>query len=194
MLNIFEKPWLLLIVAVVSLLITLIIRRIIPEKKNKWQLLLPTLIAISAFGLDFFIRTDLEKINMVISTAVRAVEQEDCNTIKELISENYSDSYHPTKNTLLRHCTAVLSKSLIKKNIKRVLAVEISGPKAIVTLTVRIIFDKRGYAYQSYQSEMLTKSKLELQQQDDRWLINRVEVLEINRQPIGWRKLKQISW
>ena len=52
-------------------------------------------------------------------------------------------------------------------------------------------FDKNSYVSQNYKSFLMTKSKLTLQKQPDaRWLISRVEVLELDRQPVNWGHIR----
>ena len=195
MFNIFEQPCGLLIVSVLALFVVLMLRRILPEKQCWWHLLLPVVLAAAAFGLDLFVQTDLEKINTVINTGVKAVEKEDPGTIEMIISDNYSDSYHSTKSDLIYYCRSVLSQPLIEKNIKKILAIEVSLPKATATLTVRTVFDKQSYVYRNFKSLMLTKVKLDLEKElDNKWLISRAEILEIDRQPVNWQNIKQATW
>ena len=190
MFNFFEQPWTLLITAILVLLVMLMLRRILPAKKHWWQLALPAFLAIAAFVLDSSVKTDLEKINAVINIGAKAVEKENPDAIKAIISENYRDSYHNTKKILMRYCRIVLSKPLVEKNYKTILSIEISQPKATVILTARIVFDKRSYVA-DFNRLMLTKVKLELQKErDGQWLINQAEIFEINRQPAKWRDIK----
>jgi len=191
MFDIFEQPWTLLIVAILVLLVMLMLRRIFPEKRHWGQWLLPAFLTVAAFGLDLLVKTDTEKINAVINTAVKAVEEENPDAIEAIISDNYHDSYHNTKRDLIYHCRARLSEPLVEKNKKRAPIIEISSPKATVTLTVIIHFDKQSSVYQDIQRLIQTKSKINLQkQQDGRWLINRVEILEINMQRAKWRDIR----
>ncbi|MHC4570768.1 MAG: hypothetical protein ACYS0C_01650 [Planctomycetota bacterium] len=195
MFNIFEHPWGLITVAIISLPVLLMVRRIFPEKRHWWQLALPALLALAAFGFDFLVETDLEKIKAVISTAAKAVEQENPDAIDMLISDNYRDSYHETKARLMFTCRSRLLEPLIEKNIARVVEIDISPPAATTIFTVRIVFDKRSLVYQNFKSQVLIKAKLNLQKQlDNRWLINRVEILEMDRQPTNWRDIKQARW
>jgi hypothetical protein len=193
--NVFEQPWTLLAAAVLVLLVTLILRSIFPKKRRWWQLALPMFIALIAFGLDFFIQTDAEKIKAVIYKGVKAVEQENPDAIEPIISDNYHDSYHNTKGGLLAHFKAILVEPLVKKNIARIVQMEISPPKATVVLTVRIIFDKQSFVYQNFKPLMLTKVKLDLQKEpDNRWLVSRAEILEIDLQPAKWRDITRANW
>ena len=191
MFNIFEKPWGLLLAAIIVLIAILMVRTIWPGKRHWWQWLLPAFLVAVAFGLDFLVQTDTEKINAVINTAVKAIEEENCDAIEAIISDNYRDSYHKTKRDLMYHCRLRLSKPLVERNIKRIVAIEISAAKATAVFTVRIIFDKRSYVYQQYKREMFIKIKLDLQkEQDNRWLISRAEILAIDRLPAKWQYIR----
>jgi hypothetical protein len=193
MFNVFEKPWGLLTIAVVVLLILLMVRRILPEKRHWWQLLLPALLTIAAFGLDRLIQTDLEKINAVIDIAVKAAEQENPDAIEPIISEDYSDLHHETKKALILDFGRTFSEPLIEKNIKRILQIKMSPSKttAEATFTVRIVFDKRSYVYQSsYKRIMLAKVRVCLRKEQDKWLINQADLLELDRQPFDWQHVR----
>ena len=191
MFNIFEHPWGLLTLAVVTLLILLMFRRIFTEKRHWWQWLLPAFLIAAAFGLDALVQTDLEKINAVISTAVKAVEEENPGAIETIISNNYRDSYHNTKEDLMYYCRLLLAEPLVDKNIKRILAIDISPPEATAVFTVRIVFDKRSYVYRDFKRLMLAKIELHLRKEQDKsWLINRAEILEIDRQPAKWKDVR----
>jgi hypothetical protein len=194
MFNVYEHPWGLITIAIVTLFALLIFRRIYPEKCRWWQWLLPALLVVAAFGLDFLVETDLEKINAVINTGVKAVEDEDPDSIELIIADNYSDSYHSTKNVLMSHCRAILSEPLIEKNIKRIASIDIQPPEATAIFTVRILFDKQSYVYQNFKQQMLTKVQLNLQKQlDNHWLINRAELLEIDLHPADWQDIEKAN-
>ena len=194
MFNFFEHPWGLITIAIVALFILLIFRRISPEKRRWWQLTIPALLVVAAFGLDFLVETNLEKINAVINAGVKAVEDEDPDSIEQIIADNYSDSYHSTKSALMSHCRVRLSEPLVEKNIKRIVSIDIQPPKATAIFTVRILFDKQSYVYQNFKTQMLTKVQADLQKEpNNQWLINRVELLAIDLQPADWQKIKQAN-
>jgi hypothetical protein len=188
--DIFDKPWTLLGAAVLVLFGMLTFRSMFPEKRRWWQLLVPALLAAGAFGLDLLVQTDLEKIKTVIKTGMRAVEEEDYNSIGRIISDNYSDSHHSTKQHLLAHCRTELSRSLVEKNKKRGLLIELSEPNATAILFALTTFDENSFIAE-YKSFLLIKAKLYLQKQPDkRWLISRVELLEIDRHPVNWSQIR----
>jgi hypothetical protein len=203
---IFEQPWPLLITAATVFLLILILRSILPEKRHTWQWLIPALLAAAAFGLDFLVETDLEKINAVIDIGVKAVEEENPDAIEAIIADNYSDSYHKTKDDLMYHCRTRLAEPLVEKNIKRIQAIEISprsgealrgdeSPTATAVFTVRMLFDKRSSVYQSFKQQMHVKAELDLQKQPDgTWLITRAEILELDLRPVNWKDVTQLNW
>jgi len=192
---IFEQPWPMLITAGFVFLLVLILRSILPEKRHDWQWLLPALLVAAAFGLDFFVETDLEKINAVIDIGVKAVQEENPAAIEAIIADNYSDSFHKTKKDLMRHCRTRLAEPLIEKNIKRIQAVEVSPSTATAVFTVRMLFDKRSYVYQSFKQQLHVKAELDLHKQpDDSWLITRSEILELDLRPVNWKDITQANW
>lgn len=186
MFDFFEAPWGLLIVAVVSLLVLLIVRMFLPDKRRWWQFLLPGFLVVAAFGLDYMVETEREQINAAIGAVVKAVEDEDPAAIGVAISEDYRDSYHNSKQNLIRHLGSRLSEPLIAKNIKRILEMNVSGQRADVVFTVRILFDERSSVYQDFKQIMLIKIKAELQKEQDKWLFVRIELMEVDMRPAKW--------
>ena len=190
MFNFFEQPYTLIGAAVLVLFGILTFRSICPEKRRWWQLLIPVLLAVAAIGTDMFVQTDLEKINSAIKAAINAVQQEDCSAIGATIADNYSDSYHRTKQHLLDHCKRELSKPLVDKIKKPSRLIDISDSNATVNLFTVIILDKNSPLAQ-YKSFLLVKARLSLRKQPDKkWLISRIEILEIDRQPISWKSIR----
>jgi len=195
MLNVFEQPWTLLTAAIIILLFTLIVRRFSGETQPLWQWLIPIFLAATAFGLDILVQTYREQINNTINTALRAAEEENPDAIEMILSDNYKDSYHNTKEDLMHYCRALLSKPLVEKNIRTDSIIEISPPKATVTLVVLTRFDKDSYVYKNFKRVQLTKIKLYLQkEQGKKWLINQAEILEIDIQPVDWNQIGQLRW
>jgi len=190
--NIFQQPWTLFIVAVFLLLGIITFRRILPERRRWWQLLLPLLVAVAAFGLDFLVQTDLERIRAVIKTGSQAVRDKDFDSITAIISDNYRDSYHHTKEDLLTHGRIQLSQSTVAQ-IKKVglIIEELLAPQATAVLTVLLRFTEDSRVAQAYKAILLVKIRINFEKQPDKkWLISRIELLEIDRQPVRWRQVR----
>jgi len=192
MFDFFEQPYTLIGAAVLVLFGVLTFRSVFPGKRHWWQLLLPVFVAVAAFALDMLVQTDLEKINSVINTVIKAVQEEDCNIIEVIIAENYRDSYHNTKRDLMRHCRTRLSQPLVEKNKKRASPfVQLSLPNATATLFMLTTFDKNSSISVNYKSFLFSKIDLRLQKQIDKtWLINRAEILALDRQPANWNDVR----
>jgi hypothetical protein len=160
-------------------------------------LAIPLLIAVAAFGIDLIVQTDTEKIKAVIYAASKAIEKENPNAIEVLLSADYHDTSHKTKQALMGYCGAILSEPLVEKNITRIASLEISPDRLTATaiVNIRILFDKRSFVYQDYKQIMFTKMRLNLQKEkNDKWLIRQAELLEIDMQPVSWNDIKQINW
>jgi len=191
MFDFFEQPYTLIGAAVLLLFGILTFRSVLPEKGRWWQLLLPVIVVVAGFALDMLVQTDLEKINSAINTIIKAVEEENCNAIEAIIAENYHDSYHNTKRHLLTHCRQRLTPSLVEKNKKRASLVELSPPNATATLFMLTTFDKNSSISVNYKSSLYSKIELHFQKQDDKtWLINRAEILALDRQPANWNDIR----
>jgi hypothetical protein len=186
MMNIFEQPWLLLIVAGVVFLVVAFFRDLLPARRGWLFWLLPVVIAILAFGLDYFVQTDKEKIETALAKASRAVEKEDIKALEPLVWENYSDSVHPTKQSLLDHFQSQLDEPLIEKIVPAIVSLDIKPSEAKVVFTARVMFDPKGPVYE-YQKMMIFKLEANLTKEAGKWFFSRVEILTINLQPAGWK-------
>ena len=186
MTNIFEQPWLLLIVAGVVFLVVAFFRDLLPPKRAWVFWLLPVVIAIAAFAIDYLVQTDREKIEAVLAKACRAVEKEDIKAIEPLIWKNYSDSIHSSKQELLDHFQSRLSEPIIEKIVPAIVSLDIKPSEATVVFTARVMFDPKGPVYE-YQKMMLFKLEADLRKDGNGWFFSRTEILTINLQPAGWK-------
>ncbi|UCC41539.1 MAG: hypothetical protein JSV96_09045 [Candidatus Aminicenantes bacterium] len=190
MYNIFEKPWMLLIAAVVVLLIIYVIQAIKPEKRKKWHFFIPLIIAISAFAADFFFQTDRENINSIIKSCIKASKNEDADTIETFVASDYHDSLHQSKPEIMIYCRAVFSEPAVERFIKLNQSIELSSSKAKVLLKGFLFFDKESRFYKELKPAIAVKLELGLKKYSNKkWQINRVEILEIDNQTIDWDNL-----
>ena len=186
MTNIFEQPWLLLIVAGVVFLVVAFFRDLLPAKRGWLFWLLPVVIAIAAFGIDYLVQTDKEKIEAVLAKACRAVEREDIRALSPLISNDYRDSVHPSKQALLNHFGERLSEPVIEKIVPAIVSLDIKPPEAKVVFTARVMFDPKGPVYE-YQKMMVFKLEANFTKERGEWFFSRTEILTIDLQPAGWK-------
>lgn len=179
-----------IILTIAALLILQLVRAVQLDKRY-WRLwLLPILLASAALALDWLVKTDLEKINELLNAGIEAVEAENADAVAAIISPNYNDSYHNTKQDLMYYCNLMLSEPLVARIKKTGLLIEISAPEATATLNAVTRFDERSFVYE-FKTFMLVKMELYLQKQPDKsWLINRAEVLKVDNRSVDWRTIR----
>ncbi len=187
MTNIFEQPSLLLIVAGVVFLVVAFFRDLLPPKRAWVFWLLPVVIAIAAFAIDYLVQTDKEKIEAVLAKASRAVEKEDIKSLGPLIWENYSDSVHPSKQALLDNFKLRLSEPVIEKIVPAIVSLDIKPAEAKIEFTARVMFDPRGPVYEYRKTPMIFKLEADLTKEGNEWFFSRTEILTIDLQPAGWK-------
>ncbi|MEA3227155.1 MAG: hypothetical protein U9Q07_14495, partial [Planctomycetota bacterium] len=115
MFNFFEQPYTLVGASVMVLFGVFTFRSFLPEKRYWWQWLFPVVLAGAAFGLDSIVQTDTEQINATIQAGIRAVEARDIDDISRIISDDYGDSLHSTKERMLFYCRQALSQNMVVK-------------------------------------------------------------------------------
>jgi len=188
--NIFEQPWTLLGASVLVLFGVLTFRSVWDRKRRWWQWLLPLVVAGAAFGLDFLVVTDLEKVHTTTRMLLQAVENENCAGIGLLIAPDYSDIRHSSKAALMTRCRQELNGPTVEQLKKLDDLVELSPREAKVTLSLFVRFAKGSRIASLYKQVFLAKIRLHLQKQPDgRWLIERIDMLEVDKQPVSWRNV-----
>jgi hypothetical protein len=191
MFDFFEQPWTLTGAAILVLFGVFTFRSVWPEKRHWWQWLLPIFVISIAFGLDALVKTDMEKVNTVIKVAMKAVQEKDFNAIEAVIADNYYDTYHNSKEHLMADCRQYLSRNPVKKNKKTGILVKLSPPNATVHLFTVTTLDESSPISQRYKSFFFVKVEVRLRKQSNKnWLISRIEIAEIDRQPAGWRYIR----
>jgi hypothetical protein len=191
MFDLFEQPWTLLGAAILVLFGMLTFRSVFPEKRCWWQLALPFIVAASAFATDLLVQTDHEKIQALLKKGMKAVEQKNLDALAAIISADYYDSFHNSKQDLMAHIWKELERSGVQKVKKNSALIQVSPLQANATIIVVVRFEKDSYIAQNYKPWLLIKMRINLQKQPDRnWLINRAEVLEVDKQPVHWRQAR----
>ncbi len=187
MFNVIETPWLLLSAAFVLLVVITVVRRSRPEKRRWWQLFLPAVLLGSAFALDFFVKTDYEKIQTLMSLGKKSVIDRNINQIDTIISPHYYDAGHNSKENFMAFCRFILSKPLLKKVKTRYNKLTISAPEAISEMEI-VAHLLPESVYASAGRIVFVKAKLYFTKTYDKnWLISSFEILEINKQPFNWK-------
>jgi len=184
--QIFETPWPVLTVALIALAVVVIIRQTWPDKSRWWQLLIPFVIAAGGLGLERFIETDYEKIESIIETGRQAVISQDVGRIASIVSPDYSDSAHYSKDSLLLFCRDLLGQPFVERIKKQQELITVSAKNAEAELSVRLhLYPQNTYAVGG--TLMYVKMKLHLTKTAyGNWLISGSKIISINNQPLNW--------
>ena len=188
MFDIFEQPWTMLGVAIISMIIIFVFRCVWPNKERWWQLVIPLLIALLGFGVEYFVKTDLEQITSLMKAGIAAVETKNPQGIGPILSDSYRDSSGRGKTELVAYCDAVLSQNIVKTCKKMSLKIDIaSKTTATADLTMIVTFDKTAMPELEAVPFFNVKVKLYFQKESDKkWRIGRSELVELNKQTFKW--------
>ncbi len=188
--NIFEQPWLFVAIGVGVGLLIGAFRSVYPDKAKPWTWLVPLLLLGVGFGLDYRVTTDREEVIMTLQQIVRLAEEQDVRAIDPLVSPEYSDSYHRNKARLMEHMRSRFSKPVLDQITTLSLHVNsIEDGTAAAGLTATVVFDPQSAVAQVAGKTLIARVEFELRRQTDgQWLLDAMELKEVNRQPTNWRQ------
>jgi len=193
MLNPVEQPFMLLAAAVISLPVLWLVRVFLPDKHRLWQTVIPLILVLLAFGLDFFVATDREKIADCIHTGIEAFKAKDITPIKEIIAADYSDSAHVSRELIIAYCQALFEIAPVKKVTLQSTNTQIDPPKATFTTEAVVRFAEESEPARPGKPFLIIKARLYLRKNPEKkWLIYSSEIFELDRQPINWNQIKNI--
>ncbi len=178
---IFESPWLLLTVAGVTLIAASVVRQVKTEW-GYWPLLVPLIIAALAFGLDYIVKTDLEKVNSIISSAKNAAITGIMSDIMPFISPDYADRSYPSKEQLEVKLKKVFTNSGIKKIRTRSHVVDLKTDTANSQLHVVVHLDKNS-RYAIAGSIVFVGLQFDYVKVGENWMVKRSDIISVNDNP-----------
>jgi len=187
--NLFETPWLLLFIALLLLIVVWFIRQSLPEKRT-WPLLLaPAALAILGLGLDYFVRTDYERIDTVLEKGRRAALNGNTEALADVLAKDYSDRIHGSKHELVSFFKSFFQKSKfdgIRRTSSEIVA---DPPRATADCAFRVQLAPDN-AYTQAAGLYFVKLRFTLSKQPDgNWLISRADLQEVNFQAMGWKDI-----
>ena len=154
---------------------------------KSWQkALIPLAIIGLAFGIDLIIKTDKEQITAIIENCKTAAVNRTPAVIAEYLSNDYRDSFHSSKASIVMHCNSMLSQPLVSKVNIPFTEMVIEEDSAKVTIDAVVFLDKNS-PYSSVEERLPMKVELNFKKNSDEWLISRVEILEIMKKDFSWR-------
>ena len=186
MINIFQTPWLLVILGGISLVVITFVRQTWPDKQHWWQLPLPLIIAGAGFGADYLVATDYEKVETAIENVQQAAIDQQPETIAKYISEDYSDSVHRSKEQLIDFCRRRFNRPLAEKIKTLNYIPQIGRTEATVELKLIVHLDPQS-DYAMAGNFISVEMVIYLKKGNDKgWLISGSSIVSINDQKMGW--------
>ncbi len=186
--NITETPWLLLIVGGIVFGIVMMVRQAIPDKQRWWQLAIPAAIFAMSFGLDYFIRTDREKIEAIFGEAKRMAIKQDFSRFNEIFSPDYQDSRNATRDDLRQFCRLSLAMTSLNSVRIRSWDLSILDDEAESEIRLRVWIHYRGEEME-VQTPYWVRIRVNFARNDRNWQITTTEIVSVNDDPMGWREV-----
>lgn len=152
---------------------------------------MPFVIVGLAFGLDFIVKTDYEKINTALYRALEGFEAQQISPIEEVIADDYADPVNASRDLILAYCQGLFHFAVVRKISVIHKEIIIEGHRAIFTAEAVVHFAEESDIAKMGKSLMLVKGRLFLKKTHDRkWLIYSSELLELDRKSINWQQVK----
>jgi len=190
MLNIFENPWLLALIAILLVPVISFFRQPWPDKHGRRLLLMPAVLLVSAIGLDFLVKTDREKIDSIINQCITAAVKNNIALIEDVVSEDYSDDVHKSQKAVLSSCRSIFATYGIKKISIRSKQIRLTTPNAAANLHFVVHLEPRT-TYTAASTIVFVDMKVGFTKKTDRkWCVNRADILSINNQPMNWNSIR----
>jgi hypothetical protein len=190
MYNIFEQPWLLLMVAFLLVVVVYVMRTSFPQKQKWWHLLIPVVIAVAAFGVDYLVATDHEKVKGTIENAITATVDADAAAMAPLIAADYRDRHHPSKKAIMSTFNYVVKRYSIKSitmTYHDIVVAEEAENEAEAEILVRVRMSASGtsmptpdFAYAKLKLKFIKKP-------DGSWAIKSTDLVEVNKNSVSWK-------
>jgi hypothetical protein len=187
MYNVFQQPWLLLFIAFMLLVVVYVMRTSFPQKQKWWHLLIPILIAAGAFGLDYLVKTDSEKVKGIMDNAIAATLERDTGAMNPLIADDYRDRHHPTKQMIMSTFNFVVARHSIRSITMTDYSIVVEGETADAEMLVRVRMNPATTAMPTPEFAY-AKLKLKFKKKPDAtWQIKSTDLVEVNKNPVNWK-------
>ncbi len=187
--NLYEDPWLMLIVGIVVLIIGVWIRNTVSEKKGLWLILAGVLSAAGGFGLDYAVATDYEQVQTVIYTCRDATIARDIRMITPLISPSYQDPVHFNRDVFIANIDNVFKTAAISKIKFQEMTVNLFGAAGRVAIKAAVFLDPNS-SYAAAGGLFFVEMSVDLRKDNHQWKIAGAEVETINNDRVNWKAVQ----
>ena len=180
----------LLIITAVVWMVTTLVALLKGMEERRWRLLLPLAGVLIAFGVDYFVKTDHEKIDILVTVLTESAVDGDLSQLEAIISENYSDAKNKSKRHLLAFCKPIYGRSHIQKINRKYFDINVTRPNAKCDLDMVVILNPES-SYAMAGNIVALETRLHLSRSDDgMWQIISSEILKANNYDVSWKSAR----
>lgn len=184
--SIFQSPLVLIWVAVGLWMVASIVRITIPEKKRLWHMIVPLVVFAAAFGADYFVKTDREKIDILIDRGIEATVAADVEAIETMIGDDYADRIHRSKADFMGKCRRTFRRALAESIRPTYCNISVDGTSAVVNMGAVVHLIPQNTEMPGVQI-VPVKLRIECKIYGERdWKFSSVELVEVNNNPVNW--------
>ena len=188
--NVFEYPFVGVGIAFLSMVALWLYRIFRPDKKRKWHFVVPFIIIALSFGICFLVQTDKEKILAAFNTGIKSFQQQNVEPIRQIISDDYSDATHGSKELIVAYCQALFSVAAVEKVTTFSRQIQIDGTIAAFTVESMVKFTEESEIAKMGKAFLIVKARLHFKKTPDKkWLIISSEILELDKKSVSWNQL-----
>ena len=184
MFDVFESPVLFITIAAICFIALVLLTNL----KSFVKILIPTLIILSGISVDHIFKTDYEKADLLIDMCRDAVVCRDIDFIDGSVSDNYGDSFHDSKDKLIKRCKRVFERPFAEKIKITSKVIEVKGNEATITVSAVVHID-RNSKYAIFFKIAPIEVQVYLEKVSNEWKVIKMELIEIDMQPVNWQKI-----
>lgn len=189
MYDIFQSPWVLIGVSAAVWLVAAIIRVMFPEKKHWWHMAAAVVIFAAAFGVDYFVQTDREKIDSLIDRGIEATVAADVEGVGAIIGDNYADRVHKSKADFVDTCRAYFRRPTVESIKRSYYKVTITGISAVVDMNAVVHLAGENSEMPTIQM-IPVKLKIACTRNGEKdWTVSSADLVEMNNNPVNWNDI-----
>lgn len=186
---IFQSPWVLIWVSTMVWLVAAIIRVTIPEKKHWWHMAAAVVIFAAAFGVDYFVQTDREKIDSLIDRGIEATVAADVEAVGAIIGGNYCDRVHKSKADFMDTCREYFRRPGVESIKRSYYEVTITETWAVVDMNA-VVHLVGGNSEVPMIQMIPVKLKIECQKNGEKdWAVSSADLVEVNGTAVNWNHI-----
>lgn len=155
-------------------------------KITRKHLLIGPVVVLLAFGLDWLVTTDREKIETVVAKIARATKEEDAEEIIRHIGAGYAGQLGASREVFASYCRMTFKRPQIEDHLSVKHEVQLDKDRATVQIVAFSQLDKRSQWAAAMGSAKTVWEVRLTKQADKNWKIVWIDILEFNNEKVDW--------